>query len=197
MAKVISEELSSGTITNLITLLENEASDTEVLKNAINRFVTGTTTTLTGPAYDAARAKAQSYISLLITRARLARELSSAISVAVSEMSSFMNGYSELDDSKLADITSELNSIKATIEQIKYNYYNTQSEDGASKLNTGYSSLIAPYEAQYNELNKLREKLLYLAATDANAYGKLSQLCNEVSSYSTTIANTKASSVSV
>lgn len=195
MAKVYAGELSGGAIANCISLLENEAADTENLKAAINSFVTGTIQILTGPAYDAARSKAESYITLLTTRARIAKELASAIRAATSDMSSYMEGYSELDDSKLPEITTELNSIKATIEQIKYNYYNSQSTNSQSST-TGYSSLVAPYEAQYKELNKLREKLLYLTPTDANAYGKLGLLSAEVSSYSTTVSSTTASSIS-
>lgn len=195
MAKIIAGELSGGAVATAISLLENEATDAETLKATINSFITGTTDKLTGPAYDAVRAKAESYITILTTRARIARELSSAITSAVSEMSAYVDGYNELDDSKLADITSELNSINSTISQIKYNYNNTQSSDETPKSTAGYSSLIAPYVAQYNELTKLKEKLAGLAAADASAYGKLNSLTMEVTSYSTTISTTKPSSV--
>ena len=198
MSKVIASELSGGAIANALSLLEKEASDSNTLKATINSFITGTTETLVGPAYDAARAKAESYITILATRARLANELSAAISAAAGEMSAYMDGYSELDDSKLSEINSELNSINATINQIRYNYYNSQSdEDSAPKTSAGYSSLVAPYVAQYNELTKLKEKLENLAGADASAYGTLSSLSNEVSSYSTTVSSTTSASISV
>ena len=191
MAKVIASELSGGAIANAIALLENEAADTNKLKIALHSFINGTTETLKGPAYDAARKKAESYMTTLATRARLATELASSLQAALSSMSSYMDGYSELDDSKLPEIESQMSSIRATINQIIHNYNNTEGSTG------GYSSLIAPYEAQYQELEKLKQKLEGLAGADSAAYGKLGSLAAEVTSYQTNIASIQASSINV
>lgn len=191
MAKVIASELSGGAIANAIALLEGEAADTNKLKVALHAFINGTTEVLKGPAYDAAREKAQSYMTTLDTRSRLATELAASLQSALSSMSSYMDGYAELDDSKLPEIESQMNSVRATINQIIYNYNNTEGSTG------GYSSLIAPYEAQYKELEKLKQKLEGLAGADGAAFGKLGSLTSEIASYETNISMIQTSSINV
>lgn len=191
MAKVLASELSGGAIANAIALLEGEKADTDKLKIALHSFINGTTEILTGPAYDAARKKAESYMSTLDTRSRLATELAASLQAALSSMAGYMDGYSELDDSKLPEIENQMSSIRATINQIIYNYNNTQGSSG------GYSSLIAPYEAQYQELDKLKQKLEGLAGADSAAYGKLGSLTGQISSYETNISMMNTSSINV
>ena len=192
MSKVIAGELSGGAISRAISILENEVADTNNLKLAINSFITGTTSTLKGPAYDAARAKIETYISVLDTRANLASTLASAISSATTTMSNYMEGYSELDDAKLPEIEAEINSIKASIDQLFLSSNNSTGKDTQD-----YGSLIASYEAQLEELEKLRDKLSGLAGADASAYGQINSTNSNIASYSSGIASTNASSISI
>lgn len=189
MAIVYSGELSGGSISSMVSLLQKDVEDCNKLKASINSFISGSVSTLKGAGYDAARAKAESYLAILDSRASVASQLASAISAACGSMSSYMEGYSVLDDAKLPEIKAEISSISASIEQLRNS---STTIDG--KI-VDYSSEIAAYEAQLAELEKYKDKLEKLAGADASAFGSVSAVGGDMSAYSSAVSG--ASSVTV
>lgn len=190
--KVYKSEL---TLSQTAALLDNEVSDTDKVINAINNFVTTSTSTLRGEAYDAARKKIESYISILEQRKSLAKELSQAISSALSSMSAFMGEYSELDDSQIVEIKTEINNINSTMEQITYSY--NQAIASGTEVNYNINSVLSPYITAGQELSKLLEKLLILGAIDDMAYAGIESVASLTASYSATINSIEETSIEV
>ena len=183
------------TLSQTASLLDGEVADSEKLISSINNFVTSSTTTLRGEAYDAARAKIETYITVLEQRKAIAKELSAAITTALSSMNDFMGEYSELDDSKIIEIKSEINNINASIEQITYNY--NQAVAAGTPVNYNINSVLSPYITASQELSKLLEKILILGAIDDMAYAKIQSVASTVASYSASINCIKETSINI
>ena len=190
--KVYKSEL---TISKTATLLDNEITDADKLINVINNFITSTKSSLKGEAYDAARAKIEMYISILEQRKTIAKELSSAIASAFASMNDFMGEYSELDDSKIIEIKTEINNINASIDQITYNY--NQAIMTNTPITYNINSVLSPYITASQELSKLLEKILILGAIDDMAYAKIQNIASTIATYQSGINEIKETNINV
>ena len=71
MAKAVKSDLSGGSISSMISLLESEAANVDNLVNAINSFVNDSTSSLVGASYNAARQKLGLYLHDIQTRKKI------------------------------------------------------------------------------------------------------------------------------
>ena len=184
--KVYKSDLNSA---QLSSMLDNDIQDTDKLIAELNSFVSGTTQSLTGPAYEVARQEIASFIPILEQRKTTANEIKNAISSAMSQLSGYMGPYDYLDDSNLEMLENEINKIKASYESIKAEYsekYDTNFLTKAylnyeiTNINNQCASKIAPLQDEI-------EKIKGLAGADASAYGCLSGISS--SSYKSAISN--------
>ena len=107
MAVVFSSDLSGGSISSVVSMLETEAEDAQNLINAINSFIEGTKSSLTGKGYDMARQKMSMYIQDLKVRKQVAMDLANAISQGASSLLGYMEEFSKLDDSEIIELENE------------------------------------------------------------------------------------------
>lgn len=193
MAVVLSGDLSGSAISNAVALLEAEANDTTQLINAINSFIEESTITLKGKGYDAARQKLSLYLEDIKSRQKIATELASAISEGAASLSSYMEGYSKLDDSEINEIETEISSARQTIYNIKQN--NQDSEEPVS-INY-YTEQISSWESIIEELKKKLDKLVNLESADVSAFSGVEGACESVVKYSAAVEGIKVSSINV
>lgn len=182
--KVHRSELNSSQITSL---LDSDIQDTDKLITELNSFVTGTINTLTGEAYDTARAEIESYIAVLRQRKTTASEIKSAISSATSSLSSYMGPYDYLDDSDLEILNNEIDNIRGSYENIKANLRASYDKNFLTRiyLNWALSNADKQCAAQIAPLLDEIDKIKGLSSADASAYGYLSNA--STTSYKTAI----------
>lgn len=200
MAVVIKGDLSGAVISNSIALLEAEVNDTTQLINAINTFINDSTTTLIGKAYDAARQKLSLYLEDIRTRQTIATQLVSAISEGAASLSSYMDIYSELNDSEIDEIEAEIKSLESKISGAKQTIYNINqsNQDSENPVNTGYyTEQISSWESIIVELKKKLDKLINLQSADASAFSGVEGACESVVKYSASVEGIRVSSINV
>lgn len=200
MAVVYSSDLNGSAVNNVVAMLEAEASDTTKLINAINDFIEGSTTTLVGKGYDAARQKLGLYLVDIQSRQSIAAELAAAISDGASSLASYMDGYAKLDDSEIDDIEYEIKSLNSKIASARQtiasiNESNVDSENPVSTAS--YTQQINDWEATIEELDKKLEKLKHLEEADSAAFGGVQSAGEQVAKYSASVEGIRVSSISV
>ena len=200
MAVVLSGDLSGSTISSVVALLEAEANDTTQLINAINAFIEGSTNTLKGKAYDAARQKLSLYLEDIKSRQSIAAELAAAILEGASSLSSYMEGYSKLDDSEIDEIEAEISNLEGKISSASQTIYNIKQSnlDSENPISTTYyTQQISFWESTIKELKKKLDKLINLEAADASAFSGVEGACESVVKYSASVEGIRVSSINV
>lgn len=170
-------------------VFDAEVSDAESAIAALNSFIgaIGPGTKLTGDAYNAIKAQLSSYKSLMEKRKTLASSMKSAVNSAVGSMSSYMEGYSELNTADLDDIKSKITSAQDNINNLK------SQLDGSTLSNSEklrINSSISSYDSTLAELNKKKEKLEGLGTADSSAYANLAGAITDLSAYSASAGST-------
>lgn len=183
--KVYKSDLNCAQISSL---LDSDIQDTDKLIAELNSFITGSTQTLTGQAYEVAREEIASYIPILEQRKTSANEIKNAILSATSSLSGYMGPYDYLDDSNLEILEREINNIRASYENIKAECSEKYNKNILTQalLNHELSSISNQCAAQIAPLQDEIEKIKGLAGADSAAYGCLSNIS---SSYKSAISN--------
>ncbi len=176
MAIVIASDLGAANSNNMSNI-ESVISMASSLSNQISTFNSESKSTLMGGGYDAVRTKLELYKNAAEAMKTIGTNLMSNIKNANNSMLNYMEGYAELDDSKIGEITTRLNQISGYISYLK-NASSTGTSTGTST--TDYSSLISYWEGIYTELSHYKELLEGLAGTDGGLYGGLGGVIEDV-----------------
>lgn len=197
MAVVFSSDLSGGSISSVVSMLENEAADAQNLINSINSFIEGTKSSLTGKGYDMARQKMAMYTRDLKVRKQIAMDLANAISQGASSLLGYMEEFSKLDDSEILELENEIRKLdynianaRATLQKIVLN-----SDEDDDKSIGYYRRQISYWENAKKELDRKLEKLIGLAAADGAAFARVESVGDQVAQYGASIDGISISSI--
>ena len=170
MAKVISSDLGAANSDNMSNI-ESVISMAGQVSSHISTFNQESVSKLTGGGFDAVRIKLGLYQNISDVMKTIGTNLMSSIKNANNSMLNYMEGYSELDDSRIGEITNRLNQISGYISYLK----SASSKDG-----TDYSSLISYWEGVYTEVSHYKQLLEGLAGTDGGLYASLGNVIEDV-----------------
>lgn len=172
---------------NLTSVLDDDISDSINIYNSLNSFIANSKNNVSGDGYLAAIEQLSQFKELFNLRKSVMTELSSAIKEVMSELNSFMDNDSMLDDGKLNDINNEITSCNNRIVSLSSkldNAYkdNVSNRDTIKSINTSIS------QAQ-NDLNILimkKEKLEQLGPKVSEVYnmfkGRVDSILSEYES---------------
>jgi|GEM_PF-3695327 hypothetical protein len=172
---------------NLTSVLDDDISDSINIYNSLNSFIANSKNNVSGDGYLAAIEQLSQFKELFNLRKSVMTELSSAIKEVMSELNSFMDNDSMLDDGKLNDINNEIASCNNRIVSLSSkldNAYkdNVSNRDTIKSINTSIS------QAQ-NDLNILimkKEKLEQLGPKVSEVYnmfkGRVDSILSEYES---------------
>ena len=197
MAVVFSSDLSGGSISSVISMLETEADDAQNLINAINSFIEGTKSSLTGKGYDMARQKMSMYVQDLKVRKQVAMDLANAISQGASSLLGYMEEFSKLDDSEIIELENEIRKLDSNISSARYTLrkimFNSDEDD--DKYVGYYRRQISYWENTKKDLDRKLEKLLGLAGADGAAFAGVESVGDQVAQYGASIDGISISSI--
>ena len=205
MTKVIKSELTGGQLTKLTSMLENEATESAKIINALEQLscVLVTKDKVAGEVFEKVRSKVDSYKTVLEKRKSTASELASAITSGAQTLAAFMEDESVLDDREKEEVKRELQRAKTNLNNLKnqLNSYNI-FEKGFQIIfkNQDWKALksgIRNWESQIPILEKKCDKLERLASMDSQTYGPVSAQSSNISSYASTVSGIKRSSISI
>ena len=191
MAKVNVSDLFSANSSYMVTCLEDANNNIKKITSLIQSFNSNSTNELIGGGYDAVRAKMAFYIDSLEKLSMICTNLISAIPNANNTLINFMEGYSELDDSKIPEVESELKRAKAYLAWLKSSHVETDDEGNERYVRNGTDAEIADCEALIAKLEDLLEKLRMLAPTDASAYSNIEAVEADISAYANALLQIK------
>lgn len=172
---------------NLTSVLDDDVSDSINIYNSLNSFIANSKNNVSGDGYLTAIEQLSQFKELFNLRKSVMTELSSAIKEVMSELNSFMDNDSMLDDGKLNDINNEIASCNNRIVSLSSkldNAYkdNVSNRDTIKSINTSIS------QAQ-NDLNILimkKEKLEQLGPKVSEVYnmfkGRVDSILSEYES---------------
>lgn len=172
---------------NLTSVLDDDVGDSINIYNSLNSFIANSKNNVSGDGYLAAIEQLSQFKELFNLRKSVMTELSSAIKEVMSELNSFMDNDSMLDDGKLNDINNEIASCNNRIVSLSSkldNAYkdNVSNRDTIKSINTSIS------QAQ-NDLNILimkKEKLEQLGPKVSEVYnmfkGRVDSILSEYES---------------
>lgn len=171
--KVISSDLSSAN--NNQNVIASVGSSAASLSEKTIYFTNGSTNNLDGKANTLLLNKLNEYSTLFNNINQLSANLIQSIISANNLLLTYMDGYSELDDSKIGEIRNELVIAK---DRLAYLKQYTQVQNGFDeygntkyiKVRNGTDAEIGRIEESIYELKKLLNKLEGLAGADSNAY---------------------------
>ena len=175
MAIVIASDLGAANSNNMGNI-ESVISMAGKLSSQIDTFISDSKDKLVGGGYDAVRTKLELYKNIADVMKTIGTNLMSNIKNANNSMLNYMEGYAELDDSKIGEITSRLTQISGYISYLK----NASSSTTGTTGGTDYSSLIAYWEGIYTELSHYKQLLEGLAGTDGGLYASLGNVIEDV-----------------
>ena len=197
MAVVFSSDLSGGSISSVISMLETEADDAQNLINAINSFIEGTKSSLTGKGYDMARQKMSMYVQDLKVRKQVAMDLANAISQGASSLLGYMEEFSKLDDSEIIELDNEIRKLDSNISSARYTLrkimFNSDEDD--DKYVGYYRRQISYWENTKKDLDRKLEKLVGLASADGAAFAGVESVGDQVAQYGASIDGISISSI--
>ena len=170
MAKVTSSDLVSANQDN-IDNLELVIETTSKVSSLLEDFVSSTPSTLKGTGYDMIRVKVSLYQKAYSMLNTVSENLKSILQGTNNSMINYMEGYSELDNAWLGEITSTLNQIASYIA-----YLASQS----GKNGVDYSAEISRWTDIYNKLNHLKELVKGLSPKDLELFGNLENIITDV-----------------
>ena len=187
MAKVIYSDLNTANSGNMNKAINTALDEIMKLKDKVQRFIELSPNKLKGKGYDAVRKELTMYVDALSKGKLILSHLDSALRAANNSMMNYMEGYSELDDSKEPQVKQEINSAKAMLAWLQ-SYSTIRNSDGTtSQVRNGSDSQISQYQALIAELEKLDAKLVGLAGEDAKDIGKLQDVETDISKFATAI----------
>lgn len=206
--KIVKSDLTDGRLSNLVTMLKNEADDAGELLGALDSLsaVLQTKDAATGEIFNKVKSKIEDYKGILQVRKSTAESLASAIESGRSNMLAFMEDNDPIDTAEAETIRvninrleSEIQNARAKIYSLKY-YVDELSKNGIKKTinNTQYLyNLIEQNEVNLVELRKILEKIEQLPSVDSQAYSSISSLQGTISSYKSKVDGVKQSSINV
>lgn len=183
--RLVSADLSNPTITKMITALKTDVDDCTALIIALDDFVKiiEINQSLSGASYIAIKERLNEYKKLLSIRKQSAMSLLTAINSAISQMSNYIEPYTELDDTEIATLKQ---SIKNAIEEA--NRLEIAITDGNIFEDT--SGCIAKISELHNEatyLQKQIEKIENLVLTDNFVFTKITNIEDSLTKYRSSI----------
>ena len=176
---------ANNTSSTMLSNLISDQEDAQELINAINEFVSSSTSQLKGEAYDAVRAHMETYIPILQMRMKVAASLMEAIQNANSTMVDYMEDESVLNTDDLEGLYSEYNSYSNSAQKClnSANAYVTQ--EAKSQAMNEY----AQYASAARKINKKIQLLECLAAKDNATYNELCGVEAELTAYKNAISD--------
>lgn len=170
MGKLVNaSDVSDANATN-ISNLEIIMNASKNVSSLLSAFDSGSRTILVGGGYDAVRIKLDLYTRLYTTLSTLCSNVENAIKNANNSMLNYMEGYAQLDDSRLEEFKTRLQQIAG---YLKY------AREKVSE-NSELSSVISYWEGIYRDLDHYKELLENLASTDNGLFGGLSSIVNDI-----------------
>ncbi len=198
MAKVYASDLSSANSSNMISVLEAAKADISHLIGNLNDFSTGSVTELVGDGYDAVRAKMQLYIDCFNKLLAICSNLIPCIQAANNTMINFMEGYGELDDSKIPEVEAAITEAEAYLAWLQETYEVPGPDDNGDGMpdyyethRNGTDAEIAACEATIRELKHYLEKLKQLAPTDKSAFASIEAVMADIANFATAVSELK------
>ena len=191
MAKVNVGDLVSANNSSMLKKLEEASNNLKNIKNNINNFKNTSTNELVGSGYDTLRMKLDLYIDCLEKLDIICNNLSQAIPNANNTMIGFMEGYSELDDSKIPEVEAQLQAAKDRLAWLQSYHTETDSNGNTIRVRNGTDAEIAECMALIKELEHLLEKLKLLAPTDRSAFSKINAVNTDIISYANALLGIK------
>lgn len=183
MAILYQADLNSANNSNMTLLLKDTISKSDTIKNVISEFINNSSSVLQGRGYDSVRTKLTMYVDALNKLKIISENLLDAIYVANNTMINYMDGYAELDNGKISQVSAELESAKATLAWLEaYSLIWKQSSNGSwtsSWVQNGTASQISAYRDLVNELQKLYDKLVGLAGADSGAFNNVANVSED------------------
>ena len=172
---------------NLTSVLDDDISDSINIYNSLNSFIANSKNNVSGDGYLAAIEQLSQFKELFNLRKSVMTELSSAIKEVMSELNSFMDNDSMLDDGKLNDINNEIASCNNRIVSLSSKLDNAY-KDNVSNRDT-IKSINASISQAQNDLNILimkKEKLEQLGPKVSDVYnmfkGRVDSILSEYES---------------
>ncbi len=188
MTKVYSADLVSANSGAMISQLEATSNSTAETVSKINNFISGSQGVLSGPGYDAVRAKMGVYADALNKQKTICDNLSNNVRAANNIMITFMDGYSYLDNSLIPDIENSIEDIKSFIGWLESYTTVTTTDPATGKTTTtqkrnGTDAEIAEWKGILAELERKLEKLKQLDPTDSSAFALLSDVTDDIRNF--------------
>jgi hypothetical protein len=172
---------------NLTSVLDDDVGDSINIYNSLNSFIANSKNNVSGDGYLAAIEQLSQFKELFNLRKSVMTELSSAIKEVMSELNSFMDNDSMLDDGKLNDINNEIASCNNRIVSLSSKLDNAY-KDNVSNRDT-IKSINASISQAQNDLNILimkKEKLEQLGPKVSEVYnmfkGRVDSILSEYES---------------
>ena len=180
--RIVSSDLSNGSIQSLVSALTNDVQDCEALNGALDDFigVIDAKESLDGVSYQAVKGKLASYKEIVKQRKQIATDLASAIRASINYMTSYMGEYEYLDDTELPTIKQ-----KHALAVNESNYLVSlrfQDSEDYNEMNIGDTEIsLGEINRRLSELNTLMQdldkkikKLEGLPGADSSAFSNVS-----------------------
>lgn len=182
MTLIVKGDLSKCDSTVGSAMADSEFVTLKKVSTAIEKFITTSESKLKGDSWDKVRAKLNIYITVIGLRQLIVEQFGPSSSSATSYLSNYMEEYSELDDSKLAEQENKLAALKSKINGLESALEGAKAAE-EEELVKNIKNLINGNRIAIKELEPYIEKLRGLAAADAAASSKLSDASGEVSNF--------------
>ncbi len=176
---------ANNTSSTMLSNLINDQEDAQEMINAIQEFISSSSSQLKGEAYDAVRAHMETYIPILQMRMKVAASLVESIQSANSTMIDYMEDETVLD-------TAELDRL-----HYEYSCYTDSAQRSLNSANVyvtqeAKSEAMKEYEFYAGEARKLSKKIQLLenlAAKDDSTYTQLCGVEAELTTYKNAIGD--------
>ena len=179
--QVWSAELTDANKSSSMNLLEELPNDAKNIKSKIESFIEeiGEGKPLSGDGYTAVKTKFELYIDSLKMVEQICNDLTLSVKAANGLLLGYMAGYTFLNDEEKNSIRIQFNNAYNIWQNAKDA---TVPDDDGNNIPQYSDEVILSFEAEYNRLKKLLEKLEGLSKADENAYSNISNIEGKVSS---------------
>lgn len=201
--KVISSDLSSAN--NNPNVIASVGSSAASLSEKTIYFTNGSTNNLDGKANTLLLNKLNEYSTLFNNINQLSANLIQSIISANNQLLAYMDGYNELDDSRIGEIRDELNNARNYLIylnqdiQVQIGIDQYTNEPIFTTRKRGTDTEISSWTDKTYELEKFLGKLEGLAGADSNAYSiienyetMINKLKNQIDNLETSTYSTNA-----
>ena len=183
MSIIYSEELSTANGSNMLEVLNNLRTDSEVLSNKILDFTSNFDEYLIGDVAPIVKSKWNLLLDALKKQDMICENLISGIKAANNTMIGYVENYEMIDNEKeeeIADILSQIDSLIYSIQ----NEIEETNDKGKVKQLYDLTDLTLKKET----LQRYYEKIKGLAGADASAYSKIADIALDITNYSNAIS---------